>query len=245
MNSDSSDDTLRDTITKALHNEQFRNELPYDGVMGELPHFPESFQHDFKERRNRSLKKYSHDEILVYMEEAERIIQAKREVDPNESGYIRYQIPPDIDQDIFTLVNYKKVDRLYKEEGREAGLALLTDQSHASLMKKGSDYGTHQSRNASKPRGKIETDDGETITIDAIIIRLATKTEFEDWHAFELWEKFLSELVGLCLDPDENTDSSDKRKWSISYDSNNKRKSITFGQFSNVVSKARSSKNSG
>ena len=67
-----------------------RNEKPYDGIMGELPRFPESLQREFKEIRNRLSKDYSHDELLGYIEQAERIIQTMREVDPNKSVYIRF-----------------------------------------------------------------------------------------------------------------------------------------------------------
>jgi hypothetical protein len=111
--------------------------------------------------------------------------------------------------------------------------------------RKSTKYSKHQSKIASNPRGIINTDDGETTTISEIITKLATKQEFIDWYASELWDRFLSELVGLCLDPEENTGSSDKSKRSISYDFNDERKSITFGQFSNVVSEARSNKKSG
>ncbi len=126
---------------------------------------------------------------------------------------------------------------------------LIQDGAIVMLLEKwaqtGLQFRLNQSKKAKKSRGKINTDDGETTTVSEIITKLATKQEFIDWYASELWDRFLSELVGLCLDPEENTGSSDKSKRSISYDFNDERKSITFGQFSNVVSEARSNKKSG
>ena len=147
-------------------------------------------------------------------------------------------------------IPFEKALRLAAIEKYEAAGSIFRNMMHdraknMHFERKSTKYSKHQSIIASNPRGIINTDDGETTTISKIITKLATKEEFADWHAKELWDKFLSELVGLCLNPEENTDSSDTKKWSISYDFNDERKSITFGQFSNVVSEAKSNKKSG
>jgi len=214
----------------------------YDGVAGVLPDFPESFQREFKEIRNRLSKDYSHDELLGYIEEAERIIQTKREVDPNKSVYIRFQIPPDIDRDIFTLTGFKEADRLYKEVSRETGLAFLTDPKHANLVKKGKSYGKHQSKIGSNPRGKV-TEDGKTL--NELICNLATSSEHSEETATELWPHLFSELESLGLNPEEKEVAHESKDLYYWYTFKDKRKRITFGQFSNVVSKSRSKINSG
>lgn len=126
---------------------------------------------------------------------------------------------------------------------------LLQDSAIVMLLEKwgqtGLKFRLNQSKKAKKSRGRINTDDGETTTISEIIKKLATKYAFADWTAIELWETFYGELDKHLLNPEENTDSPDNNKWSISYDFNDERKSITFGQFSNVVSEARSNKKSG
>ena len=126
---------------------------------------------------------------------------------------------------------------------------LIQDGAIVMLLEKwaqtGLQFRLNQSKKAKKSRGKINTDDGETTTISEIIKKFATKYEFADWTAIELWETFYGELDKHLLNPEENTDSSDNNKRSISYDFNDERKSITFGQFSNVVSEARSNKKSG
>lgn len=144
----------------------------------------------------------------------------------------------------------EKALRLAAIEKYEAAGSIFRNMMHdraknMHFERKSTKYSKHQSKIASNPRGIIITDDGETTTISKIISKLATKKEFADWHAKELWDKFLSELVGLCLNPEENTNSSDTKKWSISYDFNNERKSITFGQFSNVITEAKRNKKSG
>jgi len=136
-----------------------------------LPHFPERNQNDFRRIRDRLLKGYSHAELLDYIEDALSLI------DCPEDSYIRFSIPFDIEDDIFTLAGYKKVDSVYREEEEEeeeAGLASLTDSNIAKKVKQGLDHSAQQSANASNPRGKISTDDGDT-TISGIIKDLATK----------------------------------------------------------------------
>ena len=157
-------------------------------------------------------------------------------LDPSKNVYLRHGIPPDIDEAIFTLANFKKADLLYREKGREAGLALLTDPSHASLVTKGSDYSTHQSRNASNPRGKV-TDDGKTINM--IISELAVSNEHKEEGAKELWPHLFLKLKDEGLDPKEikHPDNLDKNYYL--YDIKDKRKPIRFGTFANVVTKSR------
>ena len=125
----------------------------------------------------------------------------------------------------------------------------LQDKAIVVVLEKwaqtGLQFRLNQSKKAKKSRGRINTDDGETTTISEIIKKLATKYEFADWTAIELWETFYGELDKHLLNPEENTDSPDNNKWSISYDFNDERKSITLGQFSNVVSEAKSNKKSG
>ena len=46
---------LKDDITKAYKEIEERENAPYDGINGELPHFPENFQMEFRGIRNRLL----------------------------------------------------------------------------------------------------------------------------------------------------------------------------------------------
>ena len=57
-------DDLRKDLIKDYRIVEEREESPYDGVVGELPHFPESFQNEFKKIRAYLLKDYSHEELL-------------------------------------------------------------------------------------------------------------------------------------------------------------------------------------
>lgn len=100
-----------------------------------------------------------------------------------------------------------------------------------------------QSSNASQPRGKIISDDGDGETIGEIIGGLALSYEHQNDFAIEIWMPFFSELRHRHLNPKEVDHPIDQKKSYIEYDqANGKRKQITFGQFANIVSDYRTGK---
>ena len=206
-----------------------RDDQPYDGVLGTPPEWlPENFQREFKGARNRLL------DAIIYTPNQVRDLVATefrrdRKAIRNPTKAVSYDgflWPLSVRRDVRTLASLCTAVRL----GKEKGLAFLTDQSHANKVKKGEQYGRHQSRIAKNPRGKLEGDEGQTI--NEIIGRLAIGRP--DESAKELWPHFYSELDGHTVNP-----KMDDQRGAISYDFNSKRKSITFGTFEKVVSRYR------
>lgn len=223
---------LSDDLKKAYKEAEERSNQIYDGVMGELPHFPEYFQKGFRGIRNRLLKDYSHAELLGYIEERVRMLGLGNGV------YLRPGIPVDITDDIYTLASFKRIDRVYREEGREACLALLIDPSHANLVKKGSDYSNHQSKNASKRRNPIKVD-GEEFSITSIVKNLSLKRDFlgDPTPARELWVELYAELDKKHLNPTE----TDEEVITYDKDADGSRGEIKFSSFKAMMSKMRKS----
>lgn len=105
----------------------------------------------------------------------------------------------------------------------------------------GTRYSQTQRERAGKPRGKV-SENGETI--DQIIGRIASVNREES--AKQLWTRFFGELDGLHLEPNELDHLTDPKKSAYEYTgANGDRKSISFGQFANVVSAYRKREKSG
>jgi len=131
VNDDSSNNTLRNDLKKALHEIESRNKAPYDGVMGELPDWiPENFQLRFHAIRNRLLKTYTHEELLDYITDTQEIL------DP-EGDYVRFSVPLEIIEDVSTLMHFQEAVRLGNEVNKEDGLAFLTDSNLAKQVTTG------------------------------------------------------------------------------------------------------------
>ena len=94
---------------------------------------------------------------------------------------------------------------------------------------------------ARKPRGRV-TAEGKTI--GNLIEGLSNADEYAAESAKELWPHFFAVLDRWGLGPKECEDSMDPRKHAYFYDFHDGRKQITFGQFANVVSRARRKKKS-
>lgn len=91
------------------------------------------------------------------------------------------------------------------------------------------------SQNAQKSRGEI----------GKIIKTLAISPEHAEDSAKELWPHLFSALDREHKNPEEVNHATDLKKCCIWYDYNDRRKTITFGQFSNKVSAYRTGKKSG
>jgi len=131
VSDDPLDDDWSEDIKKTLHAHKLWKEAPYDGVMGELPkRIPGNFQLEFQVIRNRLLETYTHEELLDYISDAQRVF------DPDED-YVRFWIPLKIIKDVTMLMYFQEADRLYREVGEEAGLAFLTDSDLAKQVTKG------------------------------------------------------------------------------------------------------------
>jgi hypothetical protein len=100
----------------------------------------------------------------------------------------------------------------------------------------GKSYSQNQALKARQPRGKV-SDNGETI--GEIIRELAISATHEDELTKELWPHFHSELDRLNLNPRESNHPTDPNRKEIKYDFKDGRKSITYGQFANSVSRHR------
>ena len=85
-----------------------------------------------------------------------------------------------------------------------------------------------QRRRAQRPRVKV-TDDGQTIR--QVVERLVRKLERREENIKELWPHFYEELERLELEPEE-LECSDLRKCCYEYQFGDKRRKISYGQFS-------------
>jgi hypothetical protein len=229
---------LKDDITKAYKEIEERENALYDGINGELPHFPENFQMEFRGIRNRLLLlDYELADLLRYIDEYVRMLDSKEE----ES--FRPGIPPDIAEDIYILAGFKKADRICREEGRGVAIAYLTqDKEFGKDAEAGSRSRAAHSKSGSAPRGKIETDYGDK-TINGIIKDLVTKHEL--FKVKDLWDEFYSVLSTYDLNPELVT-RADGDKTYIEYDFYSKekysRKTKSYKKFRNYVSNFRKKK---
>lgn len=98
-----------------------------------------------------------------------------------------------------------------------------------------------QSKRAAKPRGRVGD---KNMTVGEIVKALCLKPERQEETAGQLWNHFVAELDINGLEPKVMT-AERVQKSSCEYDFKDRRKSISYGQFANLVSKARASKKSG
>ena len=96
-----------------------------------------------------------------------------------------------------------------------------------------------QQKRAQKPRGRIGND---RETLGEIVRELALKPAYRDLAAKKLWPHLFSALEE-CTSVVADESHSDIRKWRYKYDFNGNTKTITLGRFTNIVAKARQSKN--
>ncbi len=122
---------------------------------------------------------------------------------------------------------------------KEDAWRLLAETMAAPTFAIGQATRNAQSERARKPRGKI-TEDGETI--NQVILELALNPQYRRDTARELWPRLWQLLNEKELDPKENENSENPKKWTYEYDFKNGRKKITFGRFQRVVSKAHAEK---
>jgi hypothetical protein len=104
----------------------------------------------------------------------------------------------------------------------------LTPQQRESLA---------QQDRASRPRIRL-TEDGHTL--EMIIFELLTQVE-DPWRkkAKQYWQPMVDRLGQLGLNPSLLPDPAHPSNEIIEYDSGDKRRSLTSGQFENIVSRVR------
>jgi hypothetical protein len=204
----------------------------YDGVLGTLPDWmPRNFHEAFQQARNKVLDaSYDAEQVRRFI--MELIDINKQALAHPNNCYVRASVPFNFYKEINLMARLWTAAQMNKTEG----LAYLTDQAHAERVEKGEKYGKHQSHIAKNPRGKCGSD-GETL--GQIIGLLACDLEYEEETAKDLWGHFYSALDEHGLDPVEESHPNDVKKCSYVYGDEDNRKSITFGQFANVVSEHR------
>lgn len=220
-----------------------RDAAPYDGIMGSLPEWvPENFRREFLVIRDRLLKKYTHAHLLDCIDKGIAEAQDMRGMlsdNPLDitKGPFEFSEVRGVREASFLVRLQKAVDL-----GSELGLALLTDQQHANQVKKGKNYGQHQSSIASNKRGRV----GDSrVLITEIIGALAMAAKHQELYAKELWVHFLGELDEHGLNPKEiSHESGDMQKIKCEYDFGEGCKKISFGRFKTVVSEYRKKKKS-
>jgi hypothetical protein len=119
---------------------------------------------------------------------------------------------------------------------RDDARQLVSVTLAAPVYRSGLKYRHAQSERARRPRGRL-TDEGETMS--EVVRRLALKPERRNDTAWELWSHLHAELDDLRLAP-QLIDNPELGKSFCTYDFKDGRKKITFGQFANLVSGARS-----
>jgi hypothetical protein len=220
-----------------------RDSLPFDGIMGSLPNWvPDNFQRQFHAIRDRLLTKYTHERLLDSLDKGIAEARSIRGMLTNK--------PYDLSEGVFEFSEVRGICdasflvrlKLAVNMGPEAGLALLTDAEHAKTTTIGANNRVGQSKKAKLLRGKVG-DDGETIT--EIIGELASARDYRSETAKELWPQLWSALDSRGLDPEETDDKGDWKRSVIKYNFKDGRKTITGGQFANVVSDFRIGKKSG
>jgi hypothetical protein len=232
--------TVAGAVREGLKKLRSRNDIPYDGVVGEPDEWiPENFRQEFRAARNRLLDSgHTATQVRALMAQEIRQVRtlmanerrryqqtpSKPETPISYSGFLW---PPAVAKDVSLLAHIKTAVRLKPEKG----LAFLTDQKHAEKIKKGERYRQHQSRIAKHPRGKIEE---SGLTINQIIGRLARR---QGESAKELWNAFYGELDDLGLNPQENSQTG-----AIEFNFKERRESRTFGTFKKTVSHYRTGK---
>jgi len=118
---------------------------------------------------------------------------------------------------------------------KEAAWRSIAEFVAASTFEIGLRAKESQRARAKKPRGKV--DDGRAIR--DIITGLASKPEYREDKASELWPHLHNTLDELELSPDESGDPADPAKSFYTYDFKGKRKRLTYGRFKNIVSEHR------
>ena len=235
----------KDLLKKVIKDEQLRKkwkDCSYDGILGILPDWMQlSIDQEFGLIQSKLLrtggyspariKQYidSHLERMNHLEQVNQHAKPFEEKLPKMIGIT--PIPKDIRGDIERLSWIKHaVDAGYPE-----GLGML----HGSDAKQIVSYRTYrkvQSEKARKPRGKIGNNE---TTIRQFIQKLALSNEHKEDSHKELWQHFYWKLEEERLDPEEKPHASDLDKSCYLYNFNDKRKSISFGNFVNVITKSR------
>ncbi len=194
--------------------------------------FPPDKQIDFRGKRRDLLNHMLLDELIPAVEE----VIATHGKNFANLNYWKHEyrpatingIPDTVGHDCAILARYVHAATL----GEEKGLPLLLGDQNARRVKKGDAYGNHQAKIAKNSRGKVG-DDEKTIT--KLIGELALAAEYRLETAKELWPRLWAALDRRGLDPKETETADDWKKIAMSYDFKDRRKSITGGQFANVV----------
>lgn len=134
-------------------------------------------------------------------------------------------------------------DRDAREASAMGAVRVASICQLGALAKDGAKAKINQRERAKKPRRRV-SDDGKTIS--GVIGRMALSREHEEESANELWPRFYGELDHLKLNPSEVNYPTDPKKSAYEYDdAKGERRSISFGQFANVVSDYRTGGKSG
>jgi hypothetical protein len=120
---------------------------------------------------------------------------------------------------------------------RDDAWRLVGDTMAAPIIEMGRKHKAAQGDRAQKPRVKI-TDTGQTM--GQVVEQLALNPQYCEESPLQLWRHFHAELDRLDLGPFEEA-GSDLKKNRYVYDFMGKKKSISYGQFVNLVRKARKS----
>lgn len=118
---------------------------------------------------------------------------------------------------------------------------LVSETVATPLFELGLKHKGSQSSRAKYERGKIN-EKGETL--NQLIGRLCLKRGNIEKSAASLWSDFLAMLDDKLMDPKETPHPKDSRKSVVEYNSGDGRKTISLGQFLNVVSDYRTGKRS-
>ena len=208
---------------------------PYDGIRGTLPVWmPPPVIKEFKKIRSklqigdRSTDRYTPDQIQQYIADYPSYLN-------NQKPEIFSVIPGRTLDNIDRLWVLKYATKLGKQD-KQAGLAILQGKETAADILYGQKYKKVQPEKVRKPLSKVYN---ENIAINQIISMLAISSEHEKEIAKELWPHFYSELDDRNLHPYLLEMDNDITKWKCEYDFGDIRESITFRQFSNIVSESR------
>jgi integrase len=209
---------------------------PYDGIRGTLPIWmPPLIINEFKKIQtklqigDRSTDRCTPDQILQYIEDYPGYLNG------NKPEIVSVDIPDRLVDDIDRLWVLKYAAEL-GEQDKKSGLAILHSKETAADLLYGQKYKKVQPEKARKSSSEVHD---KNLAINQIISMLAISSEHENEIAKELWAHFLSELNDRNLHPYQFDIKQDITKWKCEYDFRDNRESITFKQFSNIVSESR------
>jgi len=212
------DEAISARFEAILDEEERRDSLPFNGVMGAMPEWvPEPSKDEFRRTRNSLLNNYSENQIIKWINEYKMMVEATDEIFTPKITY-EHSLQPQIER--LFILSYAV------ELGEIEGLRYLAGD--VAVMGKRKSISTH--KNASKLRPK-KNDYGESL--NEVIAKL--KRYYPHLRPHELWVHLKTEIE-LWSEADCK-EYGEKDSRSYHFEIGEKRGSIAYGTFRKKLNK--------